>query len=110
MRHLVLMNDFLVIPQSVLFEIRVSREVENLIEAIAEVTSYPYPRFFVCVASNCERLKVEASMFPTLIAVAYKLEKGVNNNNIEIFESISTTGANPSTVQSLVTLHKTAFP
>jgi len=65
------MNDFLVMPQSpVLLDIRVSREAENLNEAIAKVTSYPYPRFFVCVASNLERLKVEASMFPTLTAVS----------------------------------------
>ena len=111
MRHLLLMNDFLVMPQSpVLHDLRVSREVENLNEAIAKVTSYPYPQFFVCMASNLERLKVEASMFPTLIAVVQELERGDNNNNVADFESISTTGANPSTVQSLVTLDKTSFP
>jgi len=68
-----LMNDFLVKPKShVLHDLGVSREVQNLMEAIAIVGSLILTLNFscVCMASNLERLKVEPWMFPTLIAVA----------------------------------------
>jgi len=111
MRHLVLMNDFLITPQSpVLRDPRISREVEKLEEAITKVTQHPYPQFFMCMVSNVELFKVEPSMFPTILAVAQELERGDNNNNVANLESISTTEANPAMVQSLVTLHQTAFP
>jgi len=52
MHNLVLMNE-MVMPQfPVLQDIRISREIENLNETIAKVTSYPYPQFFVCMASS----------------------------------------------------------
>ncbi|AES64885.1 hypothetical protein MtrunA17_Chr2g0293691 [Medicago truncatula] len=111
MRHLVLMNNFLIMPKSpVLEDPRVSREVENLEAAITKVMQHPYPQFFMCMVSNVERYKVEPSLFPTLLAVAQELERADYNNNVANFKSISTTDANPAIVQSLVTLHQTAFP
>ncbi|CAI8590298.1 unnamed protein product [Vicia faba] len=58
--------------------------------------------------SNLERLKIEPSMFPTLIAVAQVLERG--DNNVTNLESSLSKAANLSMVQSLVTLHQAAFP
>ncbi|KAL5097792.1 hypothetical protein RYX36_002119 [Vicia faba] len=109
MHHLVLMNDYLVTPKSpVLRDLRVSREVEDLNQAIAKVSSYRYPQFYMFMVSNLERFKIDPSMFPTLIAVAQVLEKG--DYNVTNLESSSTKAANLSMVQSLVTLHQTAFP
>lgn len=109
MHHLVLINDLLVAPQSpVLRDYRVLREVENLKQAIAKVSSHPYPQFYVFMVSILERLKIEPSMFPTLVAVTQVLERG--DNNVANLESFSTKAVNLSTVQSLVTLHQAAFP
>ncbi|KAL5097793.1 hypothetical protein RYX36_002120 [Vicia faba] len=109
MHHLVLMNDHLVTSKSpVLRDLRVSREVEDLNQAIAKVSSHRYPQFYMFMVSNLERFKIDPSMFPTLIAVAQVLEKG--DNNVTNLESSSTKAANLSMVQSLVTLHQTAFP
>ncbi|CAI8590296.1 unnamed protein product [Vicia faba] len=109
MHHLVLMNDYLVTSKSpVLRDLRVSREVEDLNRAITKVSSYRYPQFYMFMVSNLERFKIEPFVFPTLIAVAQVLEKG--DYNVTNLESSSTKAANLSMVQSLVTLHQTAFP
>ncbi|KAJ1420838.1 hypothetical protein SESBI_13985 [Sesbania bispinosa] len=82
MHELVLMKEVLVKPQSpVLIEPCVSREAGNLFEAWEAIGSSSVPQFFKHMASNEEQLKVEHSRFPTLIAVAQKLDKEYNGSN-----------------------------
>jgi hypothetical protein len=91
MCHLVLMNDFFVKPKSlVLHDLVVSREVQNLMEAIAIVGSHTYPKFFMCMASNLERFK-------TTILQFFFFE----GNHFANFESNFYFRANTTTAQSL---------
>lgn len=112
MRHFKLINEELVKACSpVLRDPRVSLEVENYKEACAAVASYPCPLFFMHMSLHLDLLKVDPLRFPTLTAVALELER--KNNNVAAVsnsESISTTGANPKTVQSLLKLHCTIMP
>ena len=78
-------------------------------EACSVVMECNYPQFYSFMAMNADLLMVEASRFPTFIAVAKVLYRGDKNSST--VEDISfAVGANPNTVQSLVKLHLTAIP
>lgn len=108
MQHFNLINVWLVNPQSpVLDDFRVAREVENLTEACKAIASHSYPQFYMYFASNEEKLNVEASRFPTLIAVAQELEREDSNGSNS--ETILTVGVNPTIVAALVKLHRSSM-
>lgn len=111
-RALTLMNDLLVKAKSpVLRDTRVLREVNNLNDARAVVDSHPFPQFFKYLTSSVELFKVEPSRFPTLIAVAIELQKGINNGaDVAEFEVISTAGVDLTMVKDLVKLHRSPKP
>ncbi|WJX27647.1 hypothetical protein P8452_16439 [Trifolium repens] len=110
MQHFILINDVLVKPQSpVLFDDRVSSEVEDFIEASEAVVSHICPQFYMFVASYFEMLMVHSSRFPTLIAVAQELKKGdtsCSSSSVSNSEVILTARADPITVKALVNLHR----
>jgi hypothetical protein len=60
---------------TVLFDDRVSSEVEDFIEASEAVGSHICPLFYMLVVSYFEMLMVHSSRFPTLIGVAQELKK-----------------------------------
>ncbi|KAK2448453.1 hypothetical protein QL285_007714 [Trifolium repens] len=115
MHHFILINEVLVKPQSpVLFDDRVSSEVEDFIEASEAVVSHICPQFYMLVVSYFEMLMVHSLRFPTLIAVAQELKKGEEDTdggsssgtNSEV---ILTAGANPIMVKALLNLHRSSF-
>jgi hypothetical protein len=114
MQHFILINDVLVKPQSpVLYDDRVSSEVEDFIEASEAVVSHICPQFYMLVVSYFEMLMVHSSRFPTLIAVAQELKKGdedtdggsSSRTNSEV---ILTAGADPIMVKALLNLHRSS--
>jgi hypothetical protein len=114
MQHFILINDVLVKPQSpVLYDDRVSSEVEDFIEASEAVVSHICPQFYMLVSSYFEMLMVHSSRFPTLIAVAQELKKGEEDTdggsssgtNSEV---ILTAGADPIMVKGLLNLHRSS--
>jgi hypothetical protein len=114
MQHFILINDMLVKPQSpVLFDDRVSSEVEDFIEASEAVVSHICPQFYMLVSSYFEMLMVHSLRFPTLIAVAQELKKGEEDTdggsssgtNSEV---ILTAGTDPIMVKALLNLHRSS--
>lgn len=74
MDHFILINDVLVKPQSpVLFDDRVSTEIEDFIEAMEAIVSHICPQFYMLLGSYNEMLMVHSLRFP--IAAAQKLKK-----------------------------------
>ncbi|MCH96149.1 hypothetical protein A2U01_0017132, partial [Trifolium medium] len=112
MYHFILINDVLVKPQSlVLFDDRVSSEVEDFIEASEAVVCHICPQFYMFVASYFEMLMVHSSRFPTLIAVAKELKEGdtsCSGSSVSNSEVMLTAGADPITVNALVNLHSSS--
>lgn len=101
MRHFTVIKENLVKPQSViLLHPRIVREVEAFAEACETVKSHFCPQFFMFLAPMLDVSQVEASTFPTLIAIAQELERKDDNG------PTSANGADWIVVQDLVKLHR----
>ncbi|KAJ1414339.1 hypothetical protein SESBI_18878 [Sesbania bispinosa] len=87
---------------------QVSLEAENLTEAWKSIDSHSYPQFFKHMASNVDKLKVDISRFPTLIAVAQQLDKERSGPNVSNSAETSTADSNPK-VLALRRIHLTAM-
>ncbi|KAA8550333.1 hypothetical protein F0562_002017 [Nyssa sinensis] len=107
MAGLVFICDMLLLTNSpVLRDPRVASEVMNLAVAFWLITASDYPQYFRILASNHEKMLLERSRFPTLIAVAQRLWAKIYTCASQFVTSVQSSSG---LVNELVELHERAI-